>query len=241
GRSVWWTWTAPASGPVTISTAGSSFDTTLGVYTGTTLSALTTIAANDDASGVQTSAVTYNAVAGTVYQVAIDGWDGVSGNVTLKLALAPPNDSFARRATITGSSATVTGSNVNATRETGEPTIVGNAGGRSAWWTWTAPASGSVTISTAGSNFDTTLGVYTGNTVSALTLIAANDDATGVHTSSVTFNAVSGTVYQIADIRGKTVPASLHHSARTWSGRSTLVLPLIVSRAGAIRNGRSLA
>ena len=35
GASVWWTWTAPASGRAVVTTRGSSFDTLLGVYTGT--------------------------------------------------------------------------------------------------------------------------------------------------------------------------------------------------------------
>src|SRR5690349_3884170 len=37
GHSVWWTWTAPESAPVTIDTIGSTFDTLLGVYTGTSV------------------------------------------------------------------------------------------------------------------------------------------------------------------------------------------------------------
>src|SRR5213595_1867758 len=35
GASVWWTWTATASGQTTIDTMGSDFNTLLGVYTGT--------------------------------------------------------------------------------------------------------------------------------------------------------------------------------------------------------------
>src|SRR5262249_23640556 len=72
--------------------------------------------------------------------------------------VAPANDNFPNRPVISGSSATATGSNVNATKEAGEPNIAGNAGGKSVWWTWTAPVSGSAKVSTAGSNFDTTLG-----------------------------------------------------------------------------------
>ena len=36
--SVWWKWTAPSSGRVTASTEGSSFDTLLAVYAGTSVS-----------------------------------------------------------------------------------------------------------------------------------------------------------------------------------------------------------
>lgn len=68
------------------------------------------------------------------------------------------------------------GSNVNATKQAGEPAHAGNTGGRSVWWTFTAPASGQMTIHTTGSNFDTLLAVYTGSSVGALTLIASDDD-----------------------------------------------------------------
>ena len=39
-------------------------------------------------------------------------------------------------------------SNAGATKELGEPDHLGNSGGSSVWFTWTAPASGRVTLST---------------------------------------------------------------------------------------------
>jgi len=98
-----------------------------------------------------------------------------------------------------GTTVSATGSNVNATKETDEPNHAGNGGGKSVWWTWTAPDSGIVTITTLGSSFDTLLGVYTGSTVSGLSVVASNDDSpAGGTTSLVTFNAVGGVAYQIA-------------------------------------------
>jgi hypothetical protein len=44
----------------------------------------------------------------------------------------------------------VSGATTMATREAGEPLIVANAGGRSVWFTWTAPSAGSTTIDTGG-------------------------------------------------------------------------------------------
>jgi hypothetical protein len=112
---------------------------------------------------------------------------------------APPNDYFANRITLSGSSVTTTGKNVKATREAGEPNHVGIRGGRSVWWTWTAPAAGTVTIDTLGSNFDTLLAVYTGSSVSALTVVKANDDAGGgTVASKLSFAATPGRQYQIA-------------------------------------------
>src|SRR5262249_45360592 len=114
-------------------------------------------------------------------------------------AIPPANDNFANRAPISDVIATVTGSNVGATKEQGEPPHAGNGGGASAWVTWTAPSNGTYTITTRGSSFDTLLGVYTGSSVSTLLTVAANDDGPKMGTASlVTFSAVRGTAYQIA-------------------------------------------
>ena len=179
------------------------------MYTGTSVSALAPVpgGSNDDspAGGTATSKVSFPVTAGTTYQIAVDGYGGVSGSITLNLNLAPivkTNDNFADRTSLSGTSVTATGSNVGATKEAGEPNHAGNVGGKSVWWTWTAPSSGTVTIDTLGSSFDTLLAVYTGTSVSALTAVAggSNDDspAGGTITSKVTFAVTAGTTYQIA-------------------------------------------
>jgi hypothetical protein len=293
GASVWWSWTAPASGPVTISTVGSDFDTLLGVYTGTNVASLTRIAQDDDFGWQRTSQVTFYALAGTEYEIAVDGWQGAAGNISLGIAQATPapptiltqpqgstnnigdavsfsvvasgvppiryqwfkdgvamtrpnwepnffirhaqtndagnysvfvsdrlgsvmssnalltinppppppaNDNFTNRIALTGATNIVNGSNQSATAEPGEPHHSGERGGRSVWWSWTAPANGVVTISTAGSTFDTLLGVYTGTNVAALALVVASDDdpASTNNTSLVTFTASAGVEYEIA-------------------------------------------
>ncbi len=93
-----------------------------------------------------------------------------------------------------------TGTNAAATRETGEPKILANAGGASVWFALTLPANATVNISTAGSDFNTLLGVYTGTKVSALKLVKSNNDvAAGVTlTSAVTVNLIGGVHYWIA-------------------------------------------
>jgi uncharacterized protein DUF4214 len=114
------------------------------------------------------------------------------------------NDNFSSAQTITGCVGTTTGSNIGATHESNEPNHSpdNNGGTHSIWYTWQAPASGQAQITTAGSNFDTVLAVYTGNAVdsSSLTPVAKNDDVDpGQVTSSiVTFPAISGTTYRIA-------------------------------------------
>jgi MYXO-CTERM domain-containing protein len=113
----------------------------------------------------------------------------------------PANDNFANAVAITMPTnlltATVTGYNTNATRESGEPLNASNTGGRSVWWKWTAPYDGNLTVDTKGSYFDTTLGVYTGSGLNSLTQVATNDDITRgvVQASTVTFTVKANTVY----------------------------------------------
>ncbi|MDJ0515403.1 MAG: S8 family serine peptidase [Trichodesmium sp. MO_231.B1] len=117
GSSVWWNWTAPTSGLVTITTNGSDFDTILGIYTGDSVSDLTEVASNDDSGEGLQSLVTFDAVEGTNYKIAVDGYLGEQGNIVLDLVqqrTPTSNDNFADSATLTGTSDSATASNVNA-------------------------------------------------------------------------------------------------------------------------------
>src|SRR3954452_14018366 len=119
--------------------------------------------------------------------------------VTQLAAAAPTNDAFAAAASLSGWTTTATGTNVAATRETGEPMHGGvTIETGSVWWKWTAPQSGTIRVDTLGSDFDTVLGVYTGGSVSALTTVASNDNAIGTYASEVSFAATAGTTYAIA-------------------------------------------
>jgi 5-hydroxyisourate hydrolase-like protein (transthyretin family) len=90
GASVWWTWVSACTSSVQIDTFGSSFDTLLGVYTGTRVSELTLVASNDDSGAGLTSKVTFGAVEGTAYQIAVDGYGGASSNIILRTACLYP-------------------------------------------------------------------------------------------------------------------------------------------------------
>jgi len=111
----------------------------------------------------------------------------------------PPNDDFAS-ATVwaPGSANPASGTNRAATKQAGEPLHAGNAGGASVWWRFTATEDALVSVSTAGSSFDTVLGVYTGASVAALTPVASNDDSNGSIQSSVQIDASAGTTYLVA-------------------------------------------
>ena len=85
--------------------------------------------------------------------------------------------------------------------ESGEP-VHGVSGNRSGWVMWTAPASGTVTMDTFGSSFDTVLAVYTNSPtgppgMSNLVLVAANNDAGGTAQSQVSFSVLAGQPYAV--------------------------------------------
>src|SRR5438552_2988705 len=117
------------------------------------------------------------------------------------LAAAPLNDHFDSRISLgTGFHILAGGSNIEATKEPGEPVIEGNPGGRSLWWSWTAPQNGTVTIKTEGSHFDTLLGIYTGTSITNLIEVASGDDSLGLDplSSIVIFHVEQADVFQIA-------------------------------------------
>ena len=209
GKSIWWAWRVPnsAGGIVSIDTIGSDFDTLLAVYSagpqGTNdITKLNLLAANDDdITHSPASKVKFFAPGSHILYIAVDGREGVAGDVKLRINFAanttqrPPNDNF-----LTASTTQVggTGTNVGATKEPGEMDHAGNPGGASVWWKLNI-TSGNLRpyrISTTGSRFDTLLAVYTTNfpprvinaTITNLTLVAANDDGNyNTRTSDLTF------------------------------------------------------
>ncbi|MCB1014939.1 MAG: M4 family metallopeptidase [Acidimicrobiales bacterium] len=120
----------------------------------------------------------------------------------------PANDDFANATTITGTTGSTTGSTATATRQAGEPnhstlSTFPSAGTASIWYKFTAAATGTATVTTCGSGFDTILAAYTGSSVGALTRVTDNDDAdagacANTLQSRVAFNVVQNTTYRIA-------------------------------------------
>jgi hypothetical protein len=205
GGSLWWTWTAPKSGKFHIDTFGTKFYVTLALYTGNALSGLTPI--NEaEGGGDYPATMTFDAVAGTTYQIAVAWyWWERPGKVLLNLFEVPANDSFDDAIELVGMTNSVIGSNVNATKEylndfdMMEPEHADEPGGRSVWWKWIAPVDGEVTIDTQGSSFDTLLAVYSDQD-GWLQSVASNDDgAPGMELwSRVSFVAVRDATYFIA-------------------------------------------
>jgi hypothetical protein len=203
-HSAWWTWVAPRTSKAVVSLAGSSFDTVLAVYSGGSLNSLVLVQENDDAEGLMTSRVEFEATSGTAYQLAVDGYGDAQGEIQLAVsqsggAIPPPNDDFASALVLTGTSASAKIPSLDATAELGEPYhAAGQPASKSVWWRWTAPANGQATIDTTGSDYDTLLAVYSGDDLSSLTQIASDDQSGGSNTSRASFPVVAGTSYSIA-------------------------------------------
>jgi hypothetical protein len=110
----------------------------------------------------------------------------------------PFADNFADRSGTNSFNGVGSGTNTAATFESLEPRHPDGDGGHSVWLEWTAPSNGVATFSTRGSSFDTLLAVYTGITLTNLTLVTADDDGGGYFTSSATFPVTVGVTYIIA-------------------------------------------
>jgi hypothetical protein len=124
----------------------------------------------------------------------LDGYqDDYPSSGTIRFSLnyvsAPANDDFSNRTVLTGKNLMVTGSNVGASQESGEPNPTGAAAGQSVWWSWTAPANGILQIY-AWASFYPLIEIYTGSTLSSLTIITYDFGST-------TFQVTAGTTYQI--------------------------------------------
>ncbi|MDA7535262.1 Ig-like domain-containing protein, partial [Verrucomicrobia bacterium] len=81
GNTIWYRWQPAASGIATLSLQGSSFDTVLAVYEGSSLTQLTEIDSDDDRGGLSTSRLQFNAELGGEYLIAIGGFNGANGNI----------------------------------------------------------------------------------------------------------------------------------------------------------------
>ena len=204
--SVWYRWTAPADAVMEFNTFGSDFDTVLAVYTGSQLSGLTEIASNDEASGSQ-SMVTVPVISGTVYQIAVDGYESFSrGVISLNWDVVPPppaNDMFSAAEPLgTAATVSVSGTLRSATSEAaaGEPDLSFYdffENDRTVWYSWTAPVGATwARVRISGTNLRNQLAVYTGGSLESLTRLRLNERSIREANRS-TFPVIPGTTYQL--------------------------------------------
>lgn len=199
GKGIWFTYTPLLNGTVTISTCGSSFDTALGIYTGS-CGALVSTTCNDDngpnCAGTNAS-VSFPGTAGATYFILAGGYNGNSGNLSI-VASSPSNDQCPGALSLADATSFAM-STINAT-SIGDPLPSCQASfGKGVWFAYTSPASGTVQVSTCGSGFDTVLAVYSG-ACGQLVPVACNDDngpACLGNNASLQFAATQGVTYSI--------------------------------------------
>ncbi|MCA8959859.1 MAG: hypothetical protein KDC38_05075 [Planctomycetes bacterium] len=159
--------TAPTTGTFAFDTAGSAYDTALGIFAAGGVE----LACNDDFGTLQ-SRVTVSLIAGETVEVAVDGYDGLEGDYVLS---ATETVNCAAFPVAVGAPAFV-GSTVGEADDFGPVgTSCGGFGSAvaDAEFAFSAPVSGRYTIDTIGSSFDTVLRVFSAD---CLSMIACDHD-----------------------------------------------------------------
>lgn len=211
GRTVWYSWTAPATGAATIDTSGSANDTYVGVYTGTAFDQLEAVATDELwtwRTGEQRR-LSFHTVAGTTYRIQLDTrvpYEGGESRLALTTRPPPANDDLADAIDLgAAESVDTTARNDGATTEDDEPS---NAEHNryvncyackpvsTVWYRWTAPYRGSLTIAT-DAPFLTIPAVYTGADVAHLQPVA-NQPQSFYGTEQVRVRVEAGTTYLIS-------------------------------------------
>lgn len=119
-HSLWISWVAPANGIATLQLDGRGFDTLLGVYQVETdgdpmdseLKRLERVAGNDDDRGGAGSFVQWGVRAGERYEIAVDGFAGATGSLTLDWSLEPVNELIPQVTVVNGDRAATVGESV---------------------------------------------------------------------------------------------------------------------------------
>jgi hypothetical protein len=179
--SVWFQFTPPISGRITLSTGGSNFDTLLAVYTGSSVSALTPVASNDDQSEtphIRTSSLEVAQVeGGTTYRIAVDGWSSEFGAIQLVLDYFP-----------NGTAPSITAHPSNRFAAVGQAAqfTVGVAGTPAPSTRWQRRASGSSTWV----SLDADTATYTGTGTATLTVANITQSMSGDRFRCVASNSL---------------------------------------------------
>lgn len=219
---VWYVFSPRGStGPVTIDTCGSAFDTVLSVHSGCPGTVANTLACNDnaftgDCAGSPTSSLTFNAVNGINYFIRVCGSQNASGPFVLRarhgspVVSPPPNNDACSGARIVGyGTHSYTTLGTVADGPGGPTNECINSIREDVWFRYTACISGEVIFQTCfDAPWDTMIGVYGGD-CAALSPIACNDNECGLQ-SFVRLNATAGTSYLI---RVGVSPGALFHGA----------------------------
>jgi hypothetical protein len=210
--TVWFAFTALTNNIHNADTCGSTFDTTLGIYTApTSCGPYTEVTCNDDGPVcIPQSEVSWCAVAGTTYYIMIDGFFTEQGPGTLTITdtgtgctppTSPANDHCDNATVLTGPFPQTGTEDTTAADAAGDPaSACGFNNTHSVWFSYTATGNDTATFETCTSDYDTVVSVWTG-ACGSLSEVVCNDDdfgACGPPQSHVEWLMTSGTTYLIA-------------------------------------------
>jgi hypothetical protein len=193
GRTVWYSFTTPATAGVISASITAGISTVVAAYTGASLAALTEAACRSPYQGPPT--LTFLAAASTTYYFQVDGMFGQSGSLTFQLEEIPPppNDDFANATVIGGLPFSNVINTMAATTQSGEPaSSCSGSANQTAWYSFTPSQTRSISASAVNASFYPVVTAYTGNTLSGLTELGCR--AFG---GQVTFHAEAGTTYYL--------------------------------------------
>jgi subtilisin family serine protease len=195
-RTVWYRLAPGAPMDLEANTFGTGFDTVLAVYRETG-GPLTEVTCNDDFRGPQ-SRVAWKADGASAYLVMAGAYGAVPATtlrVSFGEAAIPANDDGAMAIPLPqDAGAPFVQPAHSALADPGDPDMsCTGVYGASLWFTVTESASGPLTVSSAGSTYNTVLAVLDGGTEVA----CSNDAAPGNQTSRATWAAVAGREYRV--------------------------------------------
>jgi len=204
GSDIWYRFTnGNCSGPITMSTCGSAFDTKLAIYAACPTGPGQAIACNDDLAGCANrgSQVTFTGTAGATYLVRVGGFNAATGAGSLSISVpncGPTNETCAGSIWL-ADGVNVAGNTTNATDD-GDASCGAAGNSPDLWYRYRPTTTGNVVFTTCDSvgSYDTVLSIFTG-TCGALAEVGCNDDTNGACglRSTVTVAATAGTTYYV--------------------------------------------
>jgi hypothetical protein len=214
-HDVWFTWVAPFTGGLTAETCnGTTADTRLAAYLGSTCPAPGSALACSDDSCMLQSRVTIAVTSGNSYVLQLGNFPGgVQGTGMLTLTMVPPpppNDDCGTPIVLPGPGTYAYDTTMATTSPQGQTT--GACGPntffyKDVWYTYQATMGGTATITTCGfinptsTSFDTKIEIFNGAGCPGGAAIVCNDDATCATqsglTSTLSWPTVCGNTYTI--------------------------------------------
>jgi hypothetical protein len=187
GGDVWYSFVAPANGDVTVrSIAGTLTNSAIALYSAAACAGtFTEITCSTNGNGAMGQISQTGLTPGATYYVRVWGESNTSGTFTI-CVVSLPNDEpcGATPLPANGSCTNTTSTNFLGTNSPGIPSPgCASYQGSDVWFSFVAPASGTITVETSNSGGlgDTGLGLYEASTCSTgYTLLECSDDATGL-------------------------------------------------------------